>query len=52
MKKWLDCKEIHEVCFVIDRFVQALQCPIEIPHPDCSETFCQRSDVLPPREFM
>ena len=52
MKKWLDRQEIHEVGFVVDRFIQALECQIEISHPDCSETFCQGSDVLPPRELM
>ena len=52
MKKRLDCQKVHEVCFVIDRFIQTLQCQIEISHPDRSETFCQGSDVLPPRELM
>jgi hypothetical protein len=52
MKKRLDRQEIHEVCFVVDRFIQALERQIEISHPDCSETFCQGSDVLPPRELM
>jgi hypothetical protein len=31
---------------------QALERQIEISHPDCGETFCQGSDVLPPRELM
>ena len=52
MKKRLDRKEIDEVCFVVDRFIQALERQIEISHPDCSETFCQGSDVLPSRELM
>ena len=52
MKKRLDRQEIHEVCFVVDRFIQALEREIEISHPDCSEAFCQRSDVLPGCELM
>ena len=52
MKERLDRQEIDEVGFVVYRFVQALERQIEISHPDCSETFCQGSDVLPPRELM
>ena len=52
MEKRLDRQQIHEVCFVGDGFLQALERPIEISHPDCSESFRQGSDVLPPREFM
>ena len=52
MKKRLDRQEIYEVCFVVDRFIQALKRQIEISHPDCSEAFCQRSDVLPGCELM
>jgi hypothetical protein len=51
-KKRLDRQQIHEVCFVVDRFLQALDSQIEISHPDGSETFCEGSDVLPLRELM
>lgn len=52
MKKRLDSQQIHEVCLVFDRFIQALEGPIEVSHPDCSETFRQGSNVLPPRQLM
>jgi hypothetical protein len=52
MEKRLDCKQINEVCLVIDRFIEPPERHIEISHPDCSETFCQGSDVLPPSELM
>ena len=52
MKERLDRDKIHEVGFVVDRFIQALERPIEISHPDCSETGCQGGDILPPRELM
>ena len=52
MKERLDRQQIHEVGFVIDRFVQTLERQIEISHPDRSETFRQGSDVLPTRELM
>ena len=52
MKKRLDRQQIHKVCLVVDCFVQALECEIEVSHPDCSEAFCQRSDVLPGCELM
>ena len=52
MKKRFDRQHIHKVGFVVDRFVQALECQIEVSHPDCSETLCQWSDVLLARELM
>jgi hypothetical protein len=45
-------QQIREVCLVVDRFVQALECPIEIPYPDCCKTVRQGSDVLPGGELM
>jgi hypothetical protein len=51
-EKRLDRQQIHEVRLVVDRFIQALECQIEISYPDCCETFCQGSDVLPGGELM
>ena len=45
-EKRLDRQQIHEVGLVVDRFVQALECQIEISYPDCGETLRQGSDVL------
>ena len=42
MKKRLDRKQIHEVGFVVNRFIEALEREIEISHPDSSETFSSR----------
>ena len=52
MKEWLDGQQIHEVRFVVDCFVQALECQIQISHPDRRETCCQGSDILPLGELM
>src|ERR1700719_5331038 len=52
MKKRLDRQQIDEVCFVVDRFIQALERPGEISHPGCGKGLCQGSDVLPPCELM
>ena len=52
MKERLDRQQIHEVCFVVDRFIQGLEREIDFWHPDRSETFCEGSDVLPFRELM
>jgi hypothetical protein len=51
LKERLNRQQIHEVCFVVDCFIQALEREIEISHSDGSEAFCQRSDVLPTREL-
>src|SRR5215469_7510810 len=46
MKEWLDCQEVYEICFVIDRFIEALECQIEVFQSDRSQSFCQWSDIL------
>ena len=45
IKKWLHCQQVNEICLVIDRFIEALQCQIEIFQSDRSQSFCQGSDV-------
>src|SRR5215469_5212138 len=52
MKKRLDCQQVHKVCLMIDRFVQALESQIEISHPDCREAFRQGRDVLSACQFV
>jgi hypothetical protein len=52
LKKRIDRQQIHEVCLVFDRFIQALEGMIEVSHPDCSESFRQGSNVLSPRQLM
>jgi hypothetical protein len=45
-KKWLDCQQVDEIRLVIDRFIETLECQIEILQSDRSQSFCQGSDVL------
>lgn len=52
LKKWLDRQQIYEVCFVVDRFIQAPECQIRISHPDRGKTFCQWGNVLPACKLM
>ena len=47
LKKRLDRQQIDDICFVIDRFIEALECQIEIFHSDRCQSFGQRSNVLP-----
>ena len=35
-KEWLDCKQVYEICLVIDRFIEALKCQIKIFQSDRS----------------
>jgi hypothetical protein len=46
VKKWLYCQQVDEICLVIDRFIEALQCQIEIFQSDRSQSFCQGTTGL------
>ena len=46
LEKGLDCQQIDDIRFVIDRFIEALECQIEIFQSDRSQSFGPRSDVV------
>src|SRR5450755_3223742 len=50
-KKRLDPQQVNEVCLVLDRFIKALKCEIEVSHSDGSECLCQGCDVARQRAF-
>jgi hypothetical protein len=40
VKEWLDCQQVYEICSVIDRFIEALECQIEVFQSDRCQSFC------------
>ena len=40
VKKWFDCQQVDEICLVIDRFIETLECQIEVFQSDRCQSFC------------